>query len=139
MVHSGAFGSYPIKTPTRAPFKLFFVQLYIKYVLRVLLLWLIFFKNSTHVIYRGEGKNTVAIALRQADPVVETVDCSSPCGSTPILYLFSTNFKHLAIPQYNFFMGLYLLFCGEMVITFRRRSVIPFIITSTGNVPLDRK
>ena len=97
------------------------------------------FKTKTYWLSCGEGKNTVAIALDEDNPVVETVDCSSPCDSTPILYLFSTNFKHLAIPQYNFYMGLYILYCGEMVIIFGRRSVIPFIITSTGNVPLDRK
>ena len=52
------------------PLNLFFSTILHKYVLRVLLLWLIFFKNSTHVISRGEGKNTVAIAISQADPLV---------------------------------------------------------------------
>ena len=32
-----------------------------------------FLKKKAHVISRGEGKNTVAIALSQADPLIETV------------------------------------------------------------------
>ena len=67
LVHSGAFGSYPIKTPTRAPFKLFFVQLYINYVPRVLLLRLIFFNELNAC---DLSRRTVEIGISEADPLV---------------------------------------------------------------------
>ena len=85
------------------PLNLFFSTILHKYVLRVLLLWLIFFKNSTHVIYRGEGKNTVAIALGQADPLVLVIYFK---GGSPV---------------YPFFTGCYLSFYEKYGITFPRR------------------
>ena len=86
------------------------------------------------MIYRGEGKNTVAIALSQADPWVEILFVSLSSDSTCILYLINTNARQIATPTYHVYMGLYILFCGLKVISFPRRQVLS-ITTSHNNAP----
>ena len=64
------------------------------------------------MISRGEGIFTVAIALSQADTLVEIgfVSLSSPLhGLLPVI---PTNFKQSAIPQYPLLLALYFRFFG---------------------------
>ena len=82
------YGPYPI----RPPFKPFFIM----------------FKKKTYWLSRGEGKNTVAIALSQADPWVE-IDFLllriTLHGIRPIILVIY--FKR-GSPAYPLFTGCYL-------------------------------
>ena len=107
------YGPYPI----RPPFKPFFIM----------------FKKKTYWLSRGEGKNTVAIALSQADPWVEIdfVSLFSPLHGIPTLN--SRILLRKATPSYHYFHGFLFQFLGIMGITFTRRQVLS--ITSHNKAP----
>ena len=76
------------------------------------------------MIYRGEGKIPLQIALSQADPLVEIGFVSLSCTLHGIVTLNSRILLGIATPLYHLFRGFLFQFSGIMGITFPRRLII---------------
>ena len=96
----------------------------------------LFFKNVPGTFFQRDasGKSNCNRSFRGQPSGwnrLLVVMCST---STRILYLISTNFKQRAISSYHFNLGLYLLFCGEMVLTFNNVTFLFKIDHDDGTV-----